>query len=82
MALRSSQKTIMVNVDPLSFNSNIEIISGNNVQTFNRESQEYEPDRTLVPLVLMPTVITQDPHGIQNGRQRNCISGMVRRCSG
>ena len=69
MALRSSQKTIMVNVDPLSFNSNIEIISGNNVQTFNRESQEYEPDRTLVPLVLMPTVITQDPHGIQNGRQ-------------
>ncbi|EJW93803.1 hypothetical protein EVA_18093 [gut metagenome] len=59
----------MVNVEPLSFNSNIDILSGNNVQTFNRESQEYEPDRTLVPLVLMPTVITQDPHGIQNGRQ-------------
>lgn len=69
MALRSNKKNIFIHVDPLTFNAEIEVLGGNNVQTFNRETQEYEPDRTLVPLVLMPSVIVQDPHGVQNGIQ-------------
>lgn len=69
MALRSNKKSIIVHVDPLTFNAEIEVLGGNNVQTFNRETQEYEPDRTLVPLVLMPSVVVQDPHSVQNGLQ-------------
>lgn len=69
MAIKTNKKTMVVHVDPLTLNSEIEILGGNNVQTFNRETQEYEPDRTLVPLVLMPSVVAQDPHGVQNGKQ-------------
>ena len=69
MAIKTNKKTMVVHVDPLTLNSEIEIIGGNNVQTFNRETQEYESDRTLVPLVLLPSVIAKDPDGVQNGKQ-------------
>ena len=70
MGLKTNKKTMVTHVDPLTLNSEIEILGGNNVQTFNRDTQEYEPDRTLVPLVMIPSIIVQDPDGIQNGVQK------------
>lgn len=69
MAIKSNKKSVVVHVDPLSPTIGIEVLSGNTVQVFNRETQEYIPDRTLVPLIVLPNVHAIDPHGVQNGKQ-------------
>lgn len=69
MALKTKQQSVFTTVDPLSLHYGIETVSGNNVQTYNNESKEYEPDRTLVPLILMPYVDAIDPEKKQGGRQ-------------
>lgn len=61
MAINSQPKQIKLYTEPLSINAEINIISGNPVQTYNEDTSEYEPDRTLVPLVLMPSVYAYDP---------------------
>lgn len=53
----------------MSLHYGIEVVSGNTVQTYNNETKEYEPDRTLVPLILMPYVGAYDPEGKQDGKQ-------------
>lgn len=52
---------MLVITDPLSATSNITQVSGNAVQFFNKETQEYVPDRHAVPLILMTTVSVIDP---------------------
>lgn len=69
MALKTKQQSVFTTVDPLSLHYGIETVSGNNVQTYNNESKEYEPDRALVPLILMPYVDVVDPEKKQGGRQ-------------
>lgn len=69
MALKTNSKVATVHVDPFSLSAGIQILSGNAVQVFNRESQEYITDRTLVPLLLLPVVNTLDPEGVMNGEQ-------------
>lgn len=67
--MKTQSHSIFTTVDPLSLHYGIETVSGNNVQTYNNESKEYEPDRALVPLILMPYVDVVDPEGKQGGRQ-------------
>lgn len=69
MGLRTQQHTVMTTVDPLSLHTGIEVLSGNIVQTYDNETKEYVPDRTLVPLILMPYVEAADPENKQDGRQ-------------
>ena len=69
MAITTQAGTVMTTVDPLSLHKGIEVVSGNAVQTYNNETKEYEPDRTLAPLILMPYVEAADPEGVQGGRQ-------------
>lgn len=69
MGARTQVQTVVTTVDPLSVHSRVEVLSGNTVQTYNTDTQEYEPDRALVPLVLMPYVEASDPDGLQDGRQ-------------
>lgn len=61
MPIKSTPKEASVHADPLSFVSDIEILSGNTSQTYNRDTGEFVPDRTLVPLILMPAVSVSDP---------------------
>ena len=58
-----------VHVDPLSLHAGIRILSGQAVQTFNRDLQEYVSDRALVPLVMLPYVTVLDPENVQSGEQ-------------
>lgn len=69
MGIRTNKKLAVVHVDPFSLTAGIEVLSGNAVQVFNRDTQEYVPDRTLVPLIVLPYVNVADPHGVQSGRQ-------------
>lgn len=69
MAYKTQSQTVITAVDPLSLNAEIKVVSGNPVQTFDSERGEYEPDRKLVPLILMPSVSAADPDGVQNGTQ-------------
>lgn len=67
MKIRSNPKSVIVVTDPLSATSNIEVVSGNPVQYYNKETQEYVPDRKAVPLILMPSVSVFDPTGKMTG---------------
>lgn len=69
MAVKTQADAIFTTVDPLSLHYGLEIVSGGAVQTYNNETKEYEPDRTLVPLIVAPYVEASDPEGRQNGRQ-------------
>ena len=69
MGMKTQAQAVVTTVDPLSLHSGIEVVSGNAVQTYNNDTNEYEPDRTLVPLILMPYVEAADPDGKQSGRQ-------------
>ena len=68
--MRTNNKTVNVSVDPLYITSALKVLKGNLIQTFSRDSGEYEADRSVVPLVLMPTVNIIDPNSIMtNGPQ-------------
>lgn len=69
MAINTNVKDISVHVDPISFIADIEVLSGNTAQTYNQNTKEYEPDRSLVPCVLMPYVQVSDPEGVMNGNR-------------
>lgn len=58
-----------VHVDPLSITAGIQVLSGQAVQTFNRDTQEFVPDRFLVPLIILPYVNAIDPEKTQTGAQ-------------
>lgn len=67
MAINTRPKDISVHVDPFSFTADIKVLSGNTAQTYNQDTKEYEPDRSLVPCLLMPYVEVSDPEGYMNG---------------
>ncbi|WP_072542859.1 hypothetical protein [Bacteroides mediterraneensis] len=69
MAINTNVKDISVHVDPISFIADIEVLSGNTAQTYNQDTKEYEPDRSLVPCVLMPYVQVSDPEKMMSGEQ-------------
>lgn len=69
MPIKSTPKEASVHADPLSFSAELEVLSGNTVQTYSKDTGEYVPDRTLVPLILMPSVSTVAPDDTLNGTQ-------------
>ena len=58
------RESINVQVDPLSLTAGIQVLSGNPLQSYNRDTDEYEDDRTMVPLIILPWVSIVDPHNI------------------
>ena len=36
-------------------------------QNYNKDTNTYEPDRALIPCVLMPYVSVSDPEGVMSG---------------
>ena len=56
-----------VQVDPLTLTAGYKILNGNIVQTYNRDTDEYSEDRTLIPLILMPDINVLDPHSSMTG---------------
>lgn len=69
MAIVTKQRDISVHVDPISFTADIEVLSGNIAQTYNNDSKEFEPDRSVVPCLLMPYVVVSDPEGQMSGKR-------------
>lgn len=69
MGIVTKHKDISVHIDPISFTADIEVLSGNIAQTYNNDSKEYEPDRSVVPCILMPYVVVSDPEGQMNGKR-------------
>lgn len=69
MAIQTQPKDVQVHIDPYSFLAEIQVLSGNPVQNYNKDTNDYEPDRSLVPCVLMPYISVQDPEGVMNGSQ-------------
>lgn len=66
--MQIQQESFNVQIDPLSMITGLEVISGNLVQSYNRETGEYVDDRTLVPCKVHPFVAVMDPHGIMRGK--------------
>lgn len=60
------KQSFQVQIDPLSFLAGINILSGNNVQSYNRDTSEYIDDRKLVPLLLIGWVSVFDPNGVMS----------------
>ena len=60
MAIQTQPKDVPVHIDPYSFLAEIQVLSGNPVQNYNKDTNDYEPDRSLVPCVLMPYISVQD----------------------
>ena len=54
MAIQTQPKDVQVHIDPYSFLAEIQVLSGNPVQNYNKDTNEYEPDRSLIPCVLIP----------------------------
>lgn len=69
MAIQTQPKDVQVHIDPYSFLAEIQVLSGNPVQNYNKDTNEYESDRSLIPCVLMPYISVQDPEGIMSGSQ-------------
>ena len=67
--IRTTPQTITSHADGYSLIGGLQVLSGNPVQNYNKDTDEYEPDRTLVPLVLMPWVNTSDPENLMTGEQ-------------
>ena len=65
--LKTNTYEASVHADPLSFAAGLQVLSGQTVQTYNRDLSEHVPDRTLVPLVLLPQVSVSDPDRQQTG---------------
>lgn len=70
MAIKTQSRDVQVHIDPYSFLAEIQVLSGNPVQNYNKDTNEYEPDRSLIPCVLMPYVSVQDPEGMMSGSQK------------
>ena len=67
--IRTQPQGITTQVDGHSGMGGLKVLSGNPVQTYNKDAGEYEPDRTLVPLLLMPWYNAADPDGLMTGEQ-------------
>ena len=65
--IKSQSRDISVSVDPLSIITDIKVLADNPVQTYNNDTNEFEPDRSLVPCLLIPYVSVYDPEGTMNG---------------
>lgn len=68
MAIRTKNKTVVGMSDPLSMSAQMVTLGGNTVQTYDSKKQEYTPDRSKIPLILLPTVSVTDPSGKMNGK--------------
>ena len=60
------RKSTNVQVDPLSLTAGIQVLSGNPLQSYNKDTDEYEDDRALVPLIIMPWLQMGMPNGYDN----------------
>lgn len=69
MAIKTQAQEAIMHLDPFSMVSDIRVLSGNPVQNYNKDTEEYEPDRSLVPCLLMPYVSIVDPEGTMKGEQ-------------
>ncbi|WP_291528609.1 hypothetical protein [Bacteroides sp. UBA939] len=69
MPIQTQPQVTQVHIDPYSFLAEIQVLSGNPVQNYNKDTNEYEPDRSLIPCVLMPYISVMDPEGLMNGSQ-------------
>ena len=67
--LKSIQQTIISMSDGHSGMGGIRVLSGNPVQTYNKDTDEYEPDRSILPCVLMPWFSAADTEGVMTGSQ-------------
>jgi len=57
-------KRLNVVYDPLNIALTLRVIGGSLSQRHNADTGEYEPDRSLTPLVIKPILYVQDPSGI------------------
>ena len=57
--IRESQGRVVLN--PVSVSFGVTVLGGSYTQQFNADSGEYEPDRSLTPLILIPSLWVNDP---------------------
>ena len=69
MGLKTNVKDIAVVIDPLSFMSEIEVLAGSPVQTYNEDSKEYESNRLVLPCIIIPSVSAWDNDNV-SGKQK------------
>lgn len=68
MAIKTKTQSIASTSGALTLHYGIETMSGSAVQAYNATAQEYEPDRSVVPLILQAYVSVSDPEGMMKGR--------------
>lgn len=73
MGIRSNKQQGRIYIEPLSFGSaEILVLSGSPVQTYDKMLKEYNSDRNLIPLILMPRISVYDKE--QNYGEMNFTS--------
>lgn len=67
--IRSSQGRLVF--QPISLTFDVVILGGSITQNYSVDSREYEPDRSLTPLVLAPSLYVNDPDEPANSGQKS-----------
>lgn len=67
MAIVGKKDTVQVVVSALTWSASMRILSGTVTQTYNKDTKEYSPARSLVPLYILPEVSVSDPDGKMSG---------------
>lgn len=67
MGIKSNKQQGRIYVTPLSVQGEIIVLSGSPAQTYDKQLREYNPDHTLVPLVMIPRISAFDGSGSVNG---------------
>lgn len=91
--MRITGSDIAVIIDPLSYASGFDELSGSPLQSFDKSEETYSPSRVLAPYVIVPWVATMDKSNGQqglSGRQKvtnavynisRCINGTYQKTS-
>lgn len=67
MPIRTQNKTVIAVADALTPSSEISVLSGLPTQTYDVVTHEYNPTRSVVPLIILPKVSVIDPAGKMTG---------------
>lgn len=67
MGIKSNKQQGRIYVSPLSLTGEIIVLAGSPAQTYDTHLREFNPDRTLSPLVILPKVFAFDEKNAVNG---------------
>lgn len=78
--MKIQDSDIIIQHDPISYATGYVILQGSPHQTYDTQAMQYDPSRSIVPLVIMPWVSASDPNGVYSGQcSLNSVTAVYRK---